>query len=486
MECDQFVLPQEELNFASFCSEIGNFQEIPEILIDFPSSDFSSSPECLVSSTPNTYEIPSPIDEEPAPKKRGRKRLRIDENADVSAIKLSEEQLRTLSSTEMEEIIKQRLNGRSMTVEERVEYQKQKRRIKNRESAFVHRQKKKVHGQELDRELKISQEEIAKLKMSLQQLEKENASLRKQVGTLDGKLQQIYDVAKRSGNVTLEALNKIRDLSVPSSETLKKIGSTLFIIFMSFGLILNIIMPINSVWRSDEASLVPNSPLPQQRSLLDYGVPEDSNFSLFDKSSESSSDESELNLEPSEDFEEKKLTLTPVETSQTPYERVSSNFLSPKSTPTPNLDSFNQLRSTNKQTAQPAKLQFGSDSVTASSTENLPTSFGEFMNESAPSNLSKLLDQEISPPPNETSSDFWNQVGVRPNTAYIKVDSLQQLSPPEAKPLDGNSPVYLSLVIPFSALTGQKNLEQDSGAFVQILTQLVDVSSKPQLPATSM
>lgn len=255
---------------------------------------------------------------------------------------------------------------------------------------------------------------------------------------------------------------------------------------MSFGLILNIIMPINSVWRSDEASLVPNSPLPQQRSLLDYGVPEDSNFSLFDKSLESSSDESELNLEPSEDFEEKKLTLSPVETSQTPYERVSSNFLSPKSTPTPNLDSFNQLRSTNKQTAQPAKLQFGSDSVTASSTENLPTSFGEFMNESAPSNLSKLLDQEISPPSNETSSDFWNQVGVRPNTAYIKVDSLQQLSPPEAKPLDGNSPVYLSLVIPFSALTGQKNLEQDSGAFVQILTQLVDVSSKPQLPATSM
>lgn len=161
-------------------------------------------------------------------------RFAVDENADVSAIKLSEEQLRTLSSTEMEEIIKQRLNGRSMTVEERVEYQKQKRRIKNRESAFVHRQKKKVHGQELDRELKISQEEIAKLKMSLQQLEKENASLRKQVGTLDGKLQQIYDVAKRSGNVTLEALNKIRDLSVPSSETLKKIGSTLFVSLPNF------------------------------------------------------------------------------------------------------------------------------------------------------------------------------------------------------------------------------------------------------------
>lgn len=216
-------------------------------------------------------------------------------------------------------------------------------------------------------------------------------------------------------------------------------------------------------------------------------APLDSNRSFESFSLESELDDSEfesMEIEGQENKSEENSTLqngSPTTSTIKPLEEVKRfvSSLSRKRTISEisssdnsnNIDAHVNLRSTNKQTQTTSDIQF----------ENVyPNVFGEFMNESAPSNLSKLLELDsLHSKNNETQPDFWDNVKVRPNTAYLKVESFQHLMPPNHQPLStSGEPIFISLIIPSKAI----NQESSQNPFVQIVTQLMDVSeSKEQL-----
>lgn len=146
------------------------------------------------------------------------------------------------------------------------------------------------------------------------------------------------------------------------------------------------------------------------------------------------------------------------------------------------IDSELNLRSTNKQTA--SDIQFANVYT---------THFGEFINESAPSNLSKLLGKDETKKEN-SSINFWDNIKVRPNTAYLKIDSLHQVTPPNHQPITTNGePVYISLLIPskVSEITNSNDSASTNDSpppIIEIFTQLMDVTelkNQLELPSSS-
>uniref|UniRef100_A0A6B2LMT8 BZIP domain-containing protein n=1 Tax=Arcella intermedia TaxID=1963864 RepID=A0A6B2LMT8_9EUKA len=94
------------------------------------------------------------------------------------SILLSREELLSFSSDQFEELIETVAGVRELSTNEKNEIKRQRRLIKNRESAQASRQRKKTHIYELEKQVRELTEENEVLKTKVAQLTSENSHLK--------------------------------------------------------------------------------------------------------------------------------------------------------------------------------------------------------------------------------------------------------------------------------------------------------------------
>jgi len=106
------------------------------------------------------------------------------EAADKGEIILSKDELLNLTSTQHEELLARVRHKRDLTVVEKQNVKRQRRLIKNRESAQASRQRKKSYVEELEKKVADLMSENTRLSQSVNTLTSENMFLRTQVEAL--------------------------------------------------------------------------------------------------------------------------------------------------------------------------------------------------------------------------------------------------------------------------------------------------------------
>jgi len=131
--------------------------------------------------------VPQPIIANSSPSDtriRSNKRPRHERDMDVSSVSLSREQLLKLSSEQLTQYFKDLAKTRKFTSAEEKEIRRQRRLVKNRESAQNSRLKKKTLLEELERKVEILEEDKRKMTSEILKLRAENKMLLDEVKTL--------------------------------------------------------------------------------------------------------------------------------------------------------------------------------------------------------------------------------------------------------------------------------------------------------------
>ncbi len=210
------------------------------------------------------HETSAPVSAEPEVKtKRPRKKRKLNDNSsedihikeeddldDNSPInlpedpdqKLSREELLNLSSKKFEEYVRRLMAKRDLTSEERKELKRQRRLIKNRESAQASRQRKKNYMETLEQQVATLNSENNRLREHITALSTENKSLKDEVIYL-------HDMIKKTpGLSTLFTAGASYMASFSKgqqnlSANVKSAGLCLMILLFSFGLFFNNMQP---------------------------------------------------------------------------------------------------------------------------------------------------------------------------------------------------------------------------------------------------
>ena len=102
----------------------------------------------------------------------------IDENPDISRVVLSREQLLHITSLELEDFAKRLSIVKELSHAEEKELKRQRRLVKNRESAQASRERKKQTLEELEAQMRLLNQENNLLQSKVNELQSENRSLR--------------------------------------------------------------------------------------------------------------------------------------------------------------------------------------------------------------------------------------------------------------------------------------------------------------------
>lgn len=220
-----FSSPSHTHNFDFQNFTIENaFADIPSWEPSVPESDAFSDPESAIvvkqeptedtvslpsqsvlsESLENTFVKPEPdtaVHTTSRPQRKPRaKRRKVDSHKEVSTVSssshhttseprliLSREELLTLTSSQYEAIIAQVRTSRELTAAEKRDVKRQRRLIKNRESAQASRQRKKTYVEELERRLAEVSSENTLLRQTSLIVQNENALLRAENEYIKGK-----------------------------------------------------------------------------------------------------------------------------------------------------------------------------------------------------------------------------------------------------------------------------------------------------------
>jgi len=439
----------------------------------------------------------SPIDEESKasdseddekPKKRGRKRQKRDpnESTDVTAVQLTREELLKMTSAEYDQKMKAITDKRDLTWSEKKEVKKQRRLIKNRESAQASRQRKKEQFDTLETEMNKIKSENSILLQQVTQLKQENS-----------KLKQYITLMKK--------------MDVPSVPANVKKGAVLLALLFSFGLLFNVasqngpFLNFGPQLSRTVSSVVGSSTsmgkvLQEQRAtarkLLEF--PETTNHH---------------NKYDSNNFDKQLQTRQTVKQSiQLPSTPKNDEQISFDGDKNPNIefgdstrrqiqnDVVSSQRSNQRAPNQPHKIQiterqdteiigkpiqFGfnprqqnglpDSPTTSNSIDFMPLQLDigmvmeEFENESSSSNVTSLVQN----PENKTLDEL--NIKVRPNTAYFISNDFHHIKVPHAEPFDQNKPLYISLIVPSSTLPSASL----GDSFIEINCQLMEINISP-------
>jgi uncharacterized coiled-coil DUF342 family protein len=143
------------------------------------------------------------------------------ESTDISAVQLSREQLLNMASSEFEERVKQVTATRPLTAAEEREVKRQKRLIKNRESAQASRQRKKEYVDELEAEITSLKNQNSILTQQVHSLVTENMSLKNE-------LQQLHTLVKKTG--LSGEWESMRTQPLETTQKMKTVGVCLLVI----------------------------------------------------------------------------------------------------------------------------------------------------------------------------------------------------------------------------------------------------------------
>jgi len=178
----------------------------------------------------------------------GRKRSREEMEKSDSLDELSREDLLKLTSQSLEDIAKTISSSRPLTVDEERKLKRQRRLIKNRESAQLSRQRKKRYIEELEKEVTHLRQEADTLRSHASALNLENNQLRQEVWKLQAALQQQQqntDPSQPTSSTPAADLPSTLWLNKQTHQHANKqrvlVGGvvTMFIVLFSFGLFFN-------------------------------------------------------------------------------------------------------------------------------------------------------------------------------------------------------------------------------------------------------
>jgi hypothetical protein len=182
-------------------------------------------------------------------KRRNAVRLKNDKRSspsssgDEKSVTLSRDELLSFTSEQFEEFVSSIINARDLTSGEKSEIKRQRRLIKNRESAQASRQRKKLHMDQLERKVKELSSENTSLKENIATLCSENNQLKQHVALLN-------EVVKKSMGTDLfsRGYNFMNTMANPKQYLqMNPTGVVLMIVLFSFGILFsNWITPTNT------------------------------------------------------------------------------------------------------------------------------------------------------------------------------------------------------------------------------------------------
>lgn len=163
-------------------------------------------------------------------RKRVRKRTKKEEGpVQPTAVSLPREKLLVISSKEMQQYVEELRRTRDLTQEEEKDLKRQKRLIKNRESALASRTRKKAHVEELQQQISEIQNEKKELADSVSALSGENEQLKQQVVHLQNIVRKTSFLAELWSRMT-------KPPSKEGAPNYKTATACLFVILFTFGL----------------------------------------------------------------------------------------------------------------------------------------------------------------------------------------------------------------------------------------------------------
>jgi hypothetical protein len=169
------------------------------------------------------------------------KRRRSGDNVDAknytvgnTAVSLTRDQLLSFSSEDFEAFIAKVSSQRPLTAVEEKEVKRQRRLIKNRESAHASRQRKREFLEELQAQINELKDERDSLRADNCRLRENNAQLQEHVAILEKQVQSQSHMRD-----LWQSMTTLRKTNLASSAGAKAAGVCLLIVLFSFGLFLN-------------------------------------------------------------------------------------------------------------------------------------------------------------------------------------------------------------------------------------------------------
>jgi hypothetical protein len=352
--------------------------------------------------------------------------------------KLSREELLNLSSKKFEEYVRRLMAKRDLTSEERKELKRQRRLIKNRESAQASRQRKKNYMETLEQQVATLNSENNRLREHITALGTENKNLKDEVIYL-------HDMIKKTpGLSTLftAGANYMASFSKGQqnlSANVKSAGLCLMILLFSFGLFFNNMQPQQQQalpWDRTGREVIPEV-VPSSNRLSKL---EDANFKL------AGNERDLVNVLSEQEFNTERL------------ERAYKTRHAPKEARITEVAPVTPA-------AQPAQAKNNNNAGQATESHGV-----------------KRKRTEVKE--NKPIDDIKSQISAwKPNTTYLMCNDIQQVVPPENVPRDANAPLLIAFLLPSDSFNGTstQSTGQDNNGMLEVTCQVIDVNILPQL-----
>jgi len=185
----------------------------------------------------NNMVLPEVKSEDQSKKTNKRKRDESGVN-DITTVQLSREELLTISSTDLEARISSITSQRKLTSVELKEIKRQRRLVKNREYAQQSRVKKKIHVQDLEKQVNVLSDENKKL-------QEENYALQSRINILEEQL-------RNTGSQYINEMTEPIENDYQTNWYQVMAPPVLFIILFSFGIIFNFNLFSNGKFLSND------------------------------------------------------------------------------------------------------------------------------------------------------------------------------------------------------------------------------------------
>ena len=359
-----------------------------------------------------------------------------------------------------------------MSKGEEKELKRQRRLIKNRESAAASRDRKKQYIDKLEAELNTLKATNQIIQNKLVTLQQENTQLRSQLQYFTGKstnkedtklsIGDILTINKKANDTDNIYINNNNNIKLVTSNNgahkLRTAGVTLLIILFSFGLLFNSHLKLKSNLNNNYNVINSNSnklirePIPEVLPHANLGnVIQQVKHSVYNKK---------------HSYNNNARTILEVE------ENVSNNNNNNNEENTPIksneiLKEFSDLK--RRDVSRSYNNNNNNHNIISPQLSHL--FMNEFANESTTNNNNN--DNNTTTTISEGVSNwYYNQINPKTNTAYLTCPNIQQIIPKNQPTFDENEPFYLSLLIP------SQNQTETEDVLLEIHCQVLNIQIK--------
>jgi len=379
------------------------------------------------------------------PNKRKRKasQISLPEPADNKSVILSRQALLALRSNEFDQYISKVQEKRDLTSDEQRELKRQRRLIKNRESAQQSRQRRKDYIEQLE-------EKVAQLTSDNQALKTELFTVREQSGQLRQEVAYLQGVIKKNRglNAVYTGINYLQGTAKENltSGNIKAASVCLMLVLFSFGLFWSNGQLSNHVHREQVPQILPAST--GSRHIL----------SINEKRAKKDS----ITQLTEPDREETARRMKAIHRSRPSEENTNVDFME--------IDHHVDLSKVKLEsvTTKP-KIKRDASAMNIVDHDTRPLTKPSHMADASPV-------QVLSSSPNaQPQIQHW-----KPNTTYLMCADVQQITPPPTVEVDESAPFMVAFLIPPDSFgSPAPNAQSESESLLEVTCQVVDVSVIP-------